>query len=204
MFRIFSIFPIAKAKAEIVDTVKKTNLEWTEVRNGIFTDFYVSPKIKSYIQPLSLVVDLPGNAAAIPGTGDEPIVFTHTTDVAKYVAELVTDSKPWEQVSVIVGDKITWNEFVKIAEKVKSTKFEVTYESDDTLKQGKITELPSHPHVYPFFPKEALQGMLASFGILFATGEFDLKTDSTNSLNQRYPDIKARTVKELLQEAYGQ
>jgi hypothetical protein len=49
-----------------------------------------------------------------------------------------------------------------------------------------------------------MQGMFASFGRLFAAGEFDLKSNSSNSLNERYPDVKPRTVKELVQEAWGQ
>jgi len=204
MFRQFDVFPIAKTKVEIVNAVSKTNLEWTGIRNGLFTDFYVAPKVKSYLNPLPLVIDIQGNAAGIPGTGNEAIVLTHTSDISKYVAELVLDSNPWTQVSVVIGDRITWNEFVKIAEDVRGSKFEVTYDSIDTLKQGKITELPSHPHIYPFFPKEAMQGMFSAFGLLFASGDFDLKSESSNSLNVRYPDIKPKTVRELVQEAWGQ
>ena len=178
-------------------------MEWTGIQNGLFTDFYVSPKVKSYLDPFDMVLDIRANAAAIPGTGDEPVVFTHTFDVAKYVAELVSSKQQWSEKSIIAGDKITWNEFVQIAEQVRGTKFNVTYDTIDTLKQGKVTELPSHPQVYPFFPKEALQGMLSSFGLAFAYGEFDLKVDSGNSLNERFPEIKPRTVKELVQEAWG-
>jgi hypothetical protein len=202
--RQFDIFPVAKTKVQIVDAISQTNLEWTGIQNGLFTDFYVSPKIKSYLNPFPLVLDIQGNAAGIPGTGDEYIVFTHTSDISKYVAELVLDPNPWGKISTIIGDKITWNEFVKIAEDVKGTKFEVTYDSIDTLKQGKITELPSHPHIYPFFPKEAMQGLFSSFGILFANGDFDLKSDSSNSLNERYPGISPKPVRELVQEAWGQ
>ena len=36
------------------------------------------------------------------------------------------------------------------------TKFDVTYDSEETLKTFQVTELPSHPPVYPFFPKEQL------------------------------------------------
>jgi hypothetical protein len=159
---------------------------------------------KSNLTPLPLVIDIQGTAAGIPGTGNETIVLTHTSDVSKYVAELVLDSKPWTNVSTVIGDRLTWKEFVKIAEEVKRTKFEVTYDSIDTLKQGKITELPSHPHIYPFFPKEAMQGLFSAFGLLFARGDFELKPDSSNSLNERYPDIKPKTVRELVQEAWTQ
>jgi hypothetical protein len=201
--RIIPYFPIAGTKVQIIEAVKKTNLEWTGVQPGLFTDFYVSPKVKSYLQPLDLVIDIRNAAAGVPGTGNEPVVFTHTFDVAKYVAELVLSKERWTETSIIVGDKLTWNEFVEIAEQVRNTKFNVTYDSIDTLKQGKVTELPSHSAMYPFFPKEAMQGMFASFGLLFAYGNFDFKVDSTNSLNERFPNIKPRTVKELVQEAWG-
>lgn len=201
--RIIPYFSPAKTKTQIIDAVKKTNLEWTGIQNGLFTDFYVSPKVKSYLDPFDMVLDIRANAAAIPGTGNEPVVFTHTFDVAKYVAELVSSKQRWSEKSIIVGDRVTWNEFVQIAEQARGTKFTVTYDTIGTLKQGKVTELPSHLQVYPFFPKEAMQEMLSSFGLAFACGEFDLKVDSGNSLNERFPDIKPRTVKELIQEAWG-
>jgi hypothetical protein len=142
MCRQFDIFPVAKTKVEIVNAISQTNLEWTGIQNGLFTDFYVAPKVKSYLNPFPLVIDIQGNAAGIPGTGNESIVFTHTSDVSKYVAELVLDSKPWNKTSTIIGDKITWNEFVKIAENVKGTKFEVTYDSIDTFTSPYLPILP--------------------------------------------------------------
>lgn len=65
--------------------------------------------------PMTLIVDIANKAAAVPGDGNTPIAFTHTTDVAKFVAALVEADK-WEAHSTIVGDKVSWNEFVKLAE----------------------------------------------------------------------------------------
>jgi hypothetical protein len=82
------------------------------------------------------------------------------------------------------------------------TKIDVTYDSVDLLKSGKITELPAHKPVYPFFPKEQLQGLFAVFGLFFEDGSFDFKP--AHSLNDDFPDIKPTTVKALLQKAWGQ
>lgn len=196
-------FPIAAAKVKVIERVSQTNLEWTGVQNGLFIDLYTSPKAPSYFQPMAMVVDIQGNTASIPGTGDEPITFTHTYDLAKFVVALVLSKERWEKVSVVIGDKITWNEFVTIAEEAKGVKFTITHESPETLQAGKITELPSHSHIYPFFPKEAFQGMLSLFYTAFAKGDFELDTSSATFLNDKFPEIRVRSVKELVNQAWG-
>lgn len=81
-------------------------------------DFWGVPAVKSYMGYQTLVLDVPNNAAAIPGTGDEPVVFTHTTDVARFVAASLALER-WEPVSYVVGDRVTWNEFLHLAEEAK-------------------------------------------------------------------------------------
>lgn len=198
--RIASYFAPAATKLAFLKALEPTSLEWTTVINGYFLDYYGAPKVKTYMPPMSLVVDLPNDFAAIPGSGDVPVVFTHTFDIGTFVAALLTQEK-WEKESYIIGDKVTLNEFVRIAEDVKKTKFTIEHDSIDKLKGGQVTELPSHPSFYPFFPKQMLQGMFAAFGIMFENGVFDLKPSRT--LNDDFPDIKPRTVKEVISEAYG-
>jgi hypothetical protein len=180
--------------------MEATSLEWTAVLNGYFLDYYGAPKVATYMPPMALVVDLFNGVAAIPGSGDVLVVFTHTFDVGKFVAALLTKEK-WEKESYIIGDKLTLNDFVRIAEEVKGTKFRVEHDSVEKLKTGQITELPSHTAFYPFFPKEMLQGMFAAFGIMFENGVFDLKPRRT--LNDDFPDIKPKTVRELVSEAFA-
>jgi hypothetical protein len=198
--RIASYFPLAAVKLNHLKTVEATSLEWTAVLTGYFLDYYGAPKVKSYMPPMSLVIDVPNNAAAIPGSGNVPSVFTHTFDVGKFTAALLTKEK-WEKETYIIGDKLTFNEFVRIAEEVKGTKFTVEHDSLDKLKTGQITELPSHPSSYVYFPKQMLQGMYAAFGIMFATGVFDFKPSHT--LNDEFPDIKPKTARDILTEAYA-
>jgi hypothetical protein len=101
-------------------------------------------------------------------------------------------------VSYIIGDKLTMNEVLAIAEEATGSKFETTYDSLETLKSGQVTELPAHADMY--FPKPMLQGMLAVFGLLFEQGHFDFKPEK--SLNSQFPEIETRKVRDLVEEAW--
>ncbi|KAL3444832.1 NAD(P)-binding protein [Aspergillus insuetus] len=195
-----AVFPVIKGKVAADAKLRSTkSLEYTSVSNGFFLDYYGLPKLKSYLQPFVFAVDVANNTAAIPGTGDVPIVFTHTFDVARFVAALVGEPN-WPERSIVIGDKKSWNEFVAIAEDVKGVKFNTTHDSEELLNTFKVTELPSHPSVYPFLPKEQLQYILAVFGRWTAAGDFDLP--DAESLNRRFPEIKPRSVRDVLEERW--
>jgi len=193
------LLPFVQHKLDAVEALKKSSLEYTLVSNGFFLDYYGLPKVPSYLPPFTLALDIANNAAAIPGTGDTPIVFTHTFDVAKFVTALL-DLKEWPTQSIVIGDKITWNKALALAEKAKGTKFTVAHDDLDKLQTFQISELPAHVPVYPFFPKEQLQYILAVFGLWTATGEFDLPQGKT--LNSVFPDIKPKTFADIVNEGW--
>lgn len=105
-------------------------------------DYYGIPKVKSYLgKPFVFAVDVANNIAAIPGSGDMPIVFTHISDVARFIAAFV-GSSDWPERTTIIGDKKTWNEFVAIAEEVKGS-FAPTHPSNDmSIVQGQCLCVP--------------------------------------------------------------
>ncbi|RAQ50436.1 hypothetical protein AFGD_002712 [Aspergillus flavus] len=176
-----SVFPPLKGKLLAAEKLRSSGLEYTMVSNGFFMDYYGLPN------------------AAIPGSGNVPVVFTHTFDVAQYVAALIGEEK-WNERSIIIGDKLTWNDLVSLAETTKGTKFDVTYDGEEKLKTFQVTELPSHPPVYPFFAKEQLQYILAVFGQWTEAGAFNLPDEVT--LNKQFPDIKPLSMNDLLQAAW--
>ncbi|WKT54474.1 NmrA-like domain [Fusarium oxysporum f. sp. vasinfectum] len=187
-------FPPAGSKLQVLAALEKTSLQYTAFYNGFFLDYFV-PGVPTYLRPLTWAVDVQNNAASIPGTGDVPVVLTHTSDVAKFVAAYM--EKPnWDKEAYIIGNRLTLNELIRLVEEAKGVKFTVTYDSVDDLSAGKVTELPSHPPAYAVFPKEALQGFLAGFGLLAVNGALNLKPERT--LNQDFGSIKPQTVKELL------
>ncbi|KAI8716206.1 NAD(P)-bd-dom domain-containing protein [Fusarium sp. LHS14.1] len=195
---VIAYFPLAQTKRDILNALESTTLEHTTVYNGYYLDYWVAPGAKSYFDPMALVIDVANNMAAIPGSGNVPVVFTYSFDIARFVVSLVALPK-WAKESYIIGDKITWNEFLGFVEEAKGVQFKVVKDSIDKLKAGQITELPSHEYMYPFFPKPALQGLFATFGRMFEEGVFDLKP--ANTLNDEFPGIKPRKVRELIFEA---
>jgi len=196
-------FPPAGLKLEVLSKLKKSTLEYTRINNGYFLDYWGIPKIQSFLQPSTLVLDLNNNTAGVPGEGNTPAVFTHTADVARYVSKAL-DLPHWQPESYAIGDKITWNDFVALAEKTKGVKFNVTHDSVESLQQGKITELPAHVAVYPFFPKEQLQWVFSVFGLWFDGGSFNLRpAQGSLDLNAQFPEIKPLKVKDVLQKLYS-
>lgn len=118
LYRHAALFSVVRGKLAATQKLQSTSLEYTTVSNAFFMDYYGLLKAKSYLQPFVFAIDMAHNAAAIPGSGDTPVVFTHTFDVAKFVAAL-TGQPSWPKRSIIVGDKKTWNEALSIAEDVK-------------------------------------------------------------------------------------
>ncbi|KAF2028305.1 NAD(P)-binding protein [Setomelanomma holmii] len=193
---VSALLPIGQLKRSILDTLAASGLEYTSVINGLFMDYYGLPHVRSYLHPFPLAIDVASNTAGIPGSGDVPVTFTYTFDIGRFAA-LLLQKPQWERESVTVGDKLTWNEFLAVAEEVKGVKFDVTYDKLETLKQGKVTELPGHVVLYPFFPKEALQGLAAVFGLLMEEGHFDLGGEVGGG------EFETKKVRELVTEAWS-
>lgn len=102
--------------------MKTKTLEWTTVHNGFFMDYWGFPKVKSTMPPMTLFLDIPNKTAALPGSGDIPAIFSHTSDIGRYVAALL-DADAWDKVSHVVGDRVTWNQFTRLAESVTGNCF---------------------------------------------------------------------------------
>ncbi|KAK0705795.1 hypothetical protein B0T21DRAFT_320564 [Apiosordaria backusii] len=183
-----------------------TSLEYTVFHNGFFMDYWGIPRVKSYLArtPLISWLDIPNNSAAIPGSGETYAHFTHTLDVAKFVAASL-DLPKWEKETFIYGDRLTWNQFLKLAEEAKGVKFDVKYDSVENMRKGEATELPGQVALYKYLPKEVLQGMTSAFGAWFEEGVFELKPEGQGQgfLNEKFPEVKPMKAKEMLEEAWG-
>ncbi|KAH7252549.1 hypothetical protein BKA59DRAFT_164336 [Fusarium tricinctum] len=190
----------ANNKLRAQDELRKTNLEWTSIHNGFFIDFWGSSATKSHMHTTATFVDIAHRTAAIPGSGDVPVAFTYSRDVAQYVSAFL-DLEKWEQSTFIIGDKVTFHELVKIAEAATGDKFSVTYDSVEKMEKGELTELPGHVPMYSRVPKAILQKVMSVYGLWSEKGAFNL--DESRTLNQRFPDIKPTSVKAFLEEAWG-
>ncbi|CZR61895.1 uncharacterized protein PAC_11792 [Phialocephala subalpina] len=210
---------VARSKSEIIKEVQKMSLEYTIFYNGIFLDYYGSPHFKSHVTAWPLFVDISHESAAIPCSGNELIVFTHSSDLAEFTVKSL-DLKDWPKESYVIGEKLTWKEFVKLAEDAKGTysslmvalslilheltippsigsKFNVVYDSEADLKAGRVSQLPSYPAMYAASLGAHLQATISIAGERFAKAELDLKPAHT--LNDDFPEIKSMSVKKFLE-----
>ncbi|KAF9768550.1 hypothetical protein IL306_014149 [Fusarium sp. DS 682] len=153
--------PFPDFSATTLAALSKTKLEYTVVSNGHFSDYYGYPKVKTYLKHAAFLVDIANKTAAIPGSGDDKVAFTYSFDVARFVDALVNTDQKWPTHSVIIGEKITVNEIVAIAEEATGAQFSVVHDNVDKLKSMQVTELPSHAEAYKFFPKPMLQTLFA-------------------------------------------
>ena len=113
------MLPVVKAKCDLIKELKRTSsLEYTVVYNGYFLDYFGNDRIKSYLKRIPVVIDIPHHTAAIPGSGNTPVAFTHTSDIAQFVVASL-DLPEWPEESWIIGDKVTWNEALRLAEAAK-------------------------------------------------------------------------------------
>lgn len=202
--RILEIFPKGRGKMEVAARLEDSPLEWSSINIGFFADYFLNSRVPSYLQPMPLFLDISSNVAAIPGDGNTPVALTHSTDVAAFVARLVgAPAGTWSRASVVVGDKVTFNQLLHLVESAKGTKFAVSYDSVEALRKGEMTELPGHVGMYRFMPKPMLRSMFAAFGIMFASGLLDVKTDEAEeSLNRRFTEMKTKSMKELVDAAW--
>ncbi|TVY74974.1 Oxidoreductase BOA1 [Fusarium oxysporum f. sp. cubense] len=109
------ITSIGQARGRTLVELRKTDLEWTRFDNGFFLDYYGPPTLKSYMQRVAWAIDIVHKKAGILGTGNEPMTFTYTFDVAKFVVAAL-DLPKWEELMYCYGEKTTWNKFLKQAE----------------------------------------------------------------------------------------
>ncbi|KAL7920133.1 hypothetical protein ACQKWADRAFT_299444 [Trichoderma austrokoningii] len=187
--------PMYKFREDAASELRKSKLEWTRIANGYFMDYYGYPHVKTYLKPLSFVIDMANKAAGIPGTGDDIVAFTYTADVAKFVVASLGLPK-WDEISYCYGEKSSYNKILALAEEARGTKFHVTYDPVEKLNKGEVTELPSHVAMYAIAPKEVFQGIFSLFGKWIIDGGFDVPEDI--SLNAKFPDIKTTKLSEVI------
>lgn len=99
-----------------MEQLRQTDLEWTRFHVGYFLDYYGMPHIETHLPaPFAFVLDIPNKVAAIPGSGNDVFSLTYTRDVAKFVVRAL-DLPKWEEETFCYGDKVTWNQVLKLAE----------------------------------------------------------------------------------------
>jgi hypothetical protein len=81
-------------------------------------DYWGMPHAKTNLHPYIFGIDIAGGIAAIPGDGNDVICMTYTYDLANYMVKML-ELEEWPEFSVFVGDQVTYNEILAMAEGVR-------------------------------------------------------------------------------------
>ncbi|ROT36480.1 nmrA-like family protein [Sodiomyces alkalinus F11] len=178
--------------------LKKTGLQYTRVVVGFLMDYWGMPHIPSDMAPGVWAVDVANKRAAMPGTGNEPLTLTYSVDMAGFIARLL-EVDEWPELSIISGSDTTLNELIAIAEKVRGTKFDVVYDSQEKLERNEPTMLVHEAH--GGISVEQMRQMNVLFGLATISGRMIVPKE--NRLNERLPDIRPMTIEELITKAWA-
>lgn len=167
------------------------------------------PYVETNMDPFTWAMDIYGRRAAIPGDGEQLMSLTHTVDLARYVVKLLEvaeeDGGQWDEWSIIVGEDISFNELLKLAERVREggQKFEVTYDTIEELESGHATvfPLPGESEIDPTHLDGQDEELCALFGRLYHHGVLHMPRE--NRLTDRFKnEIRPLGVEEFLVEAW--
>ena len=201
---------------DAVDCLKQSKLQYTRFATGFFMDYWGMPHVKSNLAPFTFSIDMQNGQAAIPGDGNVPLSLTYSRDLARFVVRTL-DLDEWPEFSIGVGDDLTFNQMVRLAEEVRGKlvgsshlirydklilvlgkKFQVTYDSVEKVNEGDVTMLPI-PKGAPFSEDE-MKEYNALFGQLTLRGVFHVPTE--NRLNSKFPDLVPLNFQQFLDEAW--
>ncbi|EXU97980.1 short chain dehydrogenase family protein [Metarhizium robertsii] len=144
---LFTNFQL-EAEAELS---RHAQLTWTLIRVGIFLDHLTMPHNPktTYITPFWVFVDIDHEQCVFPGDGSQPLVLTHSQDLAAYIERLVgLPAENWPRESVVASNKLLVKDLESLVNKVTGKKFKVAYDSVECIHKGRITQLPSNTAVF--------------------------------------------------------
>jgi nucleoside-diphosphate-sugar epimerase len=78
-------------------------------------DYWGMPHVQTHLQPFTFGIDISSGTAAIPGDGNNVICMTYTYDLATYLVKAL-DLDEWPEFTIIVGDEVTYNQILAMAE----------------------------------------------------------------------------------------
>ena len=175
-------------KVPVMEKVRASGIEYTLFTNGVLMEYFASPQRASASLPPEIIgVDFNKSEANITGTGDEPFCVTLAEDVGRFVAAALELDR-WEERSMMIGSRVTWNELVRLGEKIRGKSFRVQRTTVEEAKKK------LNPH-----PENLFTNFLEEFYISVCYGEFDY----TGTLNEKCPQIRPTTIEEFLKKWWG-
>ncbi|KAF3386454.1 hypothetical protein F1880_000160 [Penicillium rolfsii] len=193
---LLSVDPSIQWWLDAANRLKSSSLLHTRVIPGFFMDYWGMPHAKTNLHPYVFGIDIASGVAAIPGDGNNVICMTYTYDLANYMVKLL-EIEDWPEFSVFVGDEVTYNEILNMAEEIRGKKFQTTYDSIDQINAGSVT-VPPMPDTSG--SPEELKEITALVSQLTVTGVFDLPKESR--MSDRFPEVQPIKLEQFLEKCW--
>lgn len=194
-----AIDPYAQYWVDNAVALSKTNLQYTRISVGTFFDWWGKPAgLKTEIVDLPWVLDIKNARAVIPGTGKEKVSMTYSVDVARFVVRLL-DEERWDREVGLVGQDVSFEELVRVAEEVTGRKFDVGYDGREKLERGEVGVLCEDEE-----ESEKWREVLNLFGKLVVEGLMTVPDEKGYRLNERFPELKVLTAEEMIRQCWSQ
>ncbi|KAH9214548.1 hypothetical protein DL95DRAFT_425569 [Leptodontidium sp. 2 PMI_412] len=180
----------------------KTNLEYTIVYTSQFMDYFGLPNIKTPMNGIYLLLDVPNKTAVLPGDGTGVLSCILTPDFAKFIPALL-ELPRWDPVYNAIGDSMTFNGLVEAAERATGSKFRVVHDSVEKLCSGSPTLLPGNEEIFQNWQigRDDTIQFCAAISVGLAVGAGDVSGEGTN-LNKLFPDIKTTKVEDYIRSCF--
>ncbi|TGJ83449.1 hypothetical protein E0Z10_g5288 [Xylaria hypoxylon] len=197
---LFATFQL-EAEAELS---RHPQLTWTLIRVGIFLDHLTMPHNPktTYVNQFWVFVDIDHEQCVFPGDGSQPLVLTHSTDLAAYVERLIgLPAKDWPRESLIASNKLQVKDLESLIKKATGKDFKVTYDSVEAIHEGRVTPLPSNqavfndPAIGELFHAVELQVMLSML-----SNAHDLPG---KNLAELFPDVETTNIEDFFKAGWA-
>ncbi|EFQ97952.1 hypothetical protein MGYG_00988 [Nannizzia gypsea CBS 118893] len=178
-------------------------LTWTLIRVGIFLDHLTMPynPKPTYITPYWVFVDIDHEECVFPGDGSQPLVLTHSTDLAAYIERLVgLPADAWPRESLVASNKLQVKDLLELVKKTTGKDFKVTYDSIESIHKGQITPLTSNRPVFDDPVKGKLfQEVETQVMLSMLSGAHDLPG---KNLSELFPEVQVTNIEDFLRAGW--
>ncbi|MBO3459406.1 aromatic alcohol reductase [Aetokthonos hydrillicola Thurmond2011] len=169
-------------RIKVAQAVRESGVNYTFIMNGIFAEVLLSPFFE--------VFDFKTNTAQYWGNGDTKFDVTTIDDTALYTAEAVVDPRAVNTNFQVAGDVVTMKEAIAAGEEVRRQKLTVRSKgSVDDLKVLIEDMKAKGANPFTVIPAQYQWGMVSG------------KVKLQNLVNNRYPHIKPKSLREYLAES---
>ncbi|KID83601.1 NmrA family transcriptional regulator [Metarhizium guizhouense ARSEF 977] len=196
---LFTNFQL-EAEAELA---RHPQLTWTLIRVGIFLDHLTMPHNPktTYITPFWVFVDIDHEQCVFPGDASQPLVLTHSQDLAAYIERLVgLPAENWPRESLVASNKHLVKDLESLVNKVTGKKFKVAYDSVEDIHKGHITQLPSNTAVFQDPAKgEMFRDVERQVMLSMLSGAHNLPG---KNLAELFPDVETTDIEDFFRAGW--